>query len=220
LWSDEWPEGGEQALAMLERVAVEILSSLGAGAPLLVPRARLCIVAWTGWRGDRPFEVEPLQLDAREFPGVIGAFGSPAHGVDGFARSCREALYARRVAQLTRSRPGSVTRYNDVALAALACVDAEQAREFVATELGQLANADDDSRRLTATLRVYLEENMEPAAGVPTSGRSREHDHQPRARGPRAVASSDRASLPGVADRAPLDPVDGGPVGAFHRSCF
>jgi DNA-binding PucR family transcriptional regulator len=74
----------------------------------------------------------------------------------------REALYARKVAQLTRRRAGSVTSYNDVALAALASADVEQARGFVATELGQLAAGGDVSRRLSATLRIYLEENMSP----------------------------------------------------------
>ena len=40
--------------------------------------------------------------------------------------------------------------------------DVEQARGFVARELGQLAASDDHSRRLSATLRVYLEKNMSP----------------------------------------------------------
>jgi DNA-binding PucR family transcriptional regulator len=61
-----------------------------------------------------------------------------------------------------RLPPGSVTRYDDLALAALACADAEHATEFVATELGQHANGDHDARRLTATLGVYVEENMSP----------------------------------------------------------
>jgi PucR C-terminal helix-turn-helix domain/GGDEF-like domain len=162
VWSDEWSEGGEQALAMLERAALALVGSLGASTPLLVPRARLLLVGWIGWRGERAFGAEPLQLDTRAFPQVLAAFGSPAHGVPGFCRSCREALYGRRVAQLTRRRPGSVTRYDDVALASLASADVEQARGFVATELGQLASSDDHSRRLSATLRVYLEENMSP----------------------------------------------------------
>ena len=71
-------------------------------------------------------------------------------------------MHARRVAQLTHRHPGSITRYDDVALAALASADVEHAREFVAAELGRLAGGDDHSQRLTATLRVYLEENMSP----------------------------------------------------------
>lgn len=115
-----------------------------------------------GWRGDRTLKAEPLRLDRHAFPEMLAAFGSPGHGVPGFCRSHREAMYARRVAQLTHRRPGSVTLYDDVALAALASADVEHASEFVATELGQLAAGDDHSLRLTATLRIYLEENMSP----------------------------------------------------------
>lgn len=162
VWRDAWAEGGEQAFAMLERAALELVGSLGASAPLLVPRARLCLVGWVGWRGDRKFQDEPVRLDRQAFPEVLAAFGSPGHGVPGFSRSHREALYARKVAQLTRRRAGSVTTYDDVALAALASADVEQARGFVASELGPLGAHDDNARRLSATLRVYLEENMSP----------------------------------------------------------
>jgi hypothetical protein len=162
VWTDAWAEGGEQAFAMLERAALEMVEALGATAPLLVPRARLCVVGWVGWWGDRQFQDEPVRLDRQAFPEVLAAFGSPAHGVPGFRRSHREALYARKVAQLTRRRAGSVTRYDDVALTALASADVEQARGFVAIELGQLTACDDHSRRLSATLRIYLEENMSP----------------------------------------------------------
>jgi hypothetical protein len=162
VWSDEWSDGGEQGLAMLERAALEIVGSLGAGPALLVPRAQLCLAGWIGWRGDRPFDLEPAQVDRRAFPSVLAAFGCSGRGVSGFGRSHREAMHARRVAQLTGRRPGSVTRYDDVALAALASADVPHAREFVATELGVLASGDDQARRLAATLRVYLEENMSP----------------------------------------------------------
>jgi DNA-binding PucR family transcriptional regulator len=162
VWSDASADGGEQPLAMLERAALEVVRLLGAAGPLLVPRARLCISGWVGWRGERALNADPVRLDRQAFPDVLAAFGSPGHGVPGFCRSHREAIYARRVAQLTHRRPGSVTAYDDVALAALASADVEHAREFVATELGQLAADDDHSRRLTATLRAYLEENMSP----------------------------------------------------------
>lgn len=162
VWSDEWADSGEQVLAMLERAALEIVRSLGATGPLLVARARLCLGGWVGWRGERALNVEPVQLDRQAFPDVLAGFGSPGHGVPGFCRSHREAMHARRVAQLTHRRPGSVTTYDDVALASLASADVGHAKEFVATELGRLAADDDHSRRLTATLRVYLEENMSP----------------------------------------------------------
>ena len=162
VWSDESADGGEQVLAMLERAALELARLLGAANPLLVSRARLCLGGWVGWHGERTLNPEPLQIDRQAFPDVLAGFGSPGHGVPGFCRSHREAMHARRVAQLTRRRPGSVTPYDDVALASLASADVGHAKEFVATELGRLAADDDQSRRLTATLRVYLEENMSP----------------------------------------------------------
>ena len=162
VWSDAWAEGGEQGLAMLERAALEIVGLLGAVGPLLVTRARLCLGCWVGWHGERTLKAEPLQLDRQAFPEVLAGFGLPGYGVPGFCRSHREAMYARRVGQLTHRRPGSVTPYDDVALAALASADVEHAREFVASELGELATGDDQARRLAATLRVYLEENMSP----------------------------------------------------------
>lgn len=162
VWTDGWEKGGEQAFVMLERAALEMVEALGATAPLLVPRARLCLVGWVGWRGDGKFQFESLRLDSRAVPEALAAFGSPGRGVPGFSRSHREAMYARKVAQLTRRRAGSITRYDDVALAALASADVEQARGFVANELGQLTAGDDHSRRLSGTLRVYLEENMSP----------------------------------------------------------
>ena len=162
VWSDEWADSGEQVLAMLERAALEIVRALGATGPLLVARARLCLGGWVGWRGERELNAEPVALDRQAFPDVLAGFGSPGHGVPGFCRSHREAMHTRRVAQLTHRRPGSVTTYDDVALASLASADVGHAKEFVATELGQLAADDDQSRRLTATLRVYLEENMSP----------------------------------------------------------
>jgi DNA-binding PucR family transcriptional regulator len=101
-------------------------------------------------------------LDTREFPGVLAASGSPGTGLTGFRRSHQEALHARRIAALTRRRPGFVTRYDEVAVAALASADLEQAKAFVASELGPLAADDDRTSRLAATLRVYLDENLSP----------------------------------------------------------
>ena len=88
--------------------------------------------------------------------------GSCSAGVEGFRASHREAMQARRVAGLTGRRAGTVTRYEDVALTALASVDLDLAREFVTRELGPLAAQDDDTVRLAATLRVYLEHQASP----------------------------------------------------------
>jgi len=175
IWSDAPHARGDVALAMIERAALELVSSLGMAAPLLVPRARLCLGGWIGSRGDDQVDGrERAHVDVQSFPTVLAAFGSPGVGVPGFARSHREAFHARRIAQLTQQRAGTVTQYDTVALAALATADVGEAREFVRAELGQLLGDDDQSVRLSATLRVYLEENMSPARA---SRRVGVHEH-------------------------------------------
>lgn len=47
-------------------------------------------------------------------------------------------------------------------MTALASIDLDIARDYVAAELGPLAAQDDDTVRLSATLRVYLEEHASP----------------------------------------------------------
>jgi DNA-binding PucR family transcriptional regulator len=175
VWSDAPHDRGDVALAMIERAALQLAASLGIPAPLLVPRARLCVAGWIGSHGDdHTVDVAHAHIDVQSFPTVLAAFGSPRAGVAGFARSHREAFQARRIARQTQQRPGTVTQYDTVALAALASTDVEQAREFVEAELGQLAGEDDQSLRLSATLRVYLEENMSPSRA---SRRLGVHEH-------------------------------------------
>lgn len=175
LWSEDTGERLDAALATLERAAFQLLGSLGATAPLVVPRARLCVAGWIGSRGDgEVMTLDSAHLDVQSFPTILAAFGTPAYGVAGFARSHREAVFARRIARLTEQRPGSMTEYEHVALAALASVDVDQAREFVAAELGPLLTDNDHFRRLSATLRVYLEENMSPSRSARRLG---VHEH-------------------------------------------
>jgi DNA-binding PucR family transcriptional regulator len=164
IWTDAPHERGDVALAMIERAAVQLVSSLGMSTPLLVPRGRLCVAGWIGSRGDTHIvDLERARVDVRSFPTVLAAFGSPGVGVAGFVRGHHEAFHARRIAQLTQQRAGTVTHYDAVALAALASTDVGEAREFVRAELGRLLGDDDQSVRLNATLRVYLEENMSPS---------------------------------------------------------
>jgi DNA-binding PucR family transcriptional regulator len=92
--------------------------------------------------------------------GVSVAIGSPGANVAGFRSSHEQALRAREIALLC-GRTGA-TLYRDVALLAIATVNMELAREFVGAELGPLAGADEGTRRLAATLRVYLEELGSP----------------------------------------------------------
>jgi hypothetical protein len=163
VWHQRPDETSSEALATLERAGLELAAAISEARPLLVPRARLLIAGWVGWpespEGDG---LGRFYLAPHEFPSVLAACGSPAAGVAGFRRSHHEALNARRIAIVTRRRPGPVTRYDDVALAALASADVDQAREFVLSELGALAADDDRTARLAATLQVYLEESLSP----------------------------------------------------------
>jgi DNA-binding PucR family transcriptional regulator len=129
---------------------------VGTGRPLVVAMGRRLVGAWVG-------AAEPFDMVVAGMPGAPRvAFGSIAAGMEGFRASHREAMQARRVARLSGRRGGTVTRYVDVALTAVASVDLELARDFVARELGPLAAQDDDTVRLAATLRVYLEEHASP----------------------------------------------------------
>jgi DNA-binding PucR family transcriptional regulator len=67
------------------------------------------------------------------------------------------------VAALSRARGDALTRYRDVAVAALASVDHHQAAAFVTRVLGPLADDDEATYRVAMTLAVYLQENRSPA---------------------------------------------------------
>ena len=154
VWTEE-DDGGDQ-YATLEDVAADLAREAGTGRPLVVAMGRRLVGAWVG-------AVEPFDMVGAGVPGALRvAFGSTAAGAEGFRASHREAMQARRVARLSGRRGGTVTRYVDVALTAVASVDLELARDFVARELGPLSAQDDDTVRLAATLRVYLEEHASP----------------------------------------------------------
>jgi DNA-binding PucR family transcriptional regulator len=155
LWIEDG-EAGRDEYALLENAATQLASDAGLGPPLVVALGGQLVSAWVGGRS-------PIEMSIAGVAGPLRvALGTSAPGVEGFRASHREAVQARRVAQLSHRRPGSVTRYEDVALTGLASADLDLAREFVARELGPLAEQDDDTVRLAATLRVYLEEQASP----------------------------------------------------------
>jgi DNA-binding PucR family transcriptional regulator len=152
VWSDG-EEFGPEEFAALESTAAELTSDVGTETRLVVPLGRGLVAGWVGAR-------EPVTVRGRRIAGWPQvAIGSAGIGVEGFCASHQDAMHARRVARLAGRRPGSITRYEDVALLALASADADLARRFVTAELGRLSARDDETARLAATLRVYLEEN-------------------------------------------------------------
>jgi hypothetical protein len=121
----------------LERAALQLAGPLG-GDPLLIPRARPSIAGWLGWRHESAApDVSGASIDFHVFPTVPAASGVPAGGLPGFrpgpSRGAGGATHRPSHPRLPR---GSTTLYEEVVLTAPASVDAGQALEFVAAELG------------------------------------------------------------------------------------
>ncbi len=160
LWMDAPPPtGGEPVQAMLERSAAELAASLGATMTLIVGFPDGLVAAWlAGVEPAAAPHIARIPFGPPSGPRPGAACGLPASGLAGFRKSHGQAMHAYRVARLTGLRAGAVVDYKDVALTALATVDVEQARDFTVRELGSLTDESDESLRLAATLRVYLEE--------------------------------------------------------------
>jgi hypothetical protein len=163
VWSDADPALGLRDA--LEAAAGEIVTRAGADLALVVP-FRGQVLA--GWVAGRAATVPDERVVGESFPApsafdVRGALGMPGDGIAGFRASHRQALHARRVASAGDAGAGRITSYTEVALAALASADPEHAREFVDTELAELAGGGEATRRIAATVRVYLEEGRSRA---------------------------------------------------------
>jgi DNA-binding PucR family transcriptional regulator len=164
LWAEE---DADVAAGDLSGAAQAIAASVGEGRALLVERNTYVVAGWLGGNPAPALEdVSSTVVSEAARNRYYLAIGTTGSGVGGFRRSHIEAMHARRVAQLGRRRPGSVTRYSKVALASLASADLEEARWLVQRELGPLAGDEDDMLRIAATLRVYFEEgsSLERAA--------------------------------------------------------
>jgi DNA-binding PucR family transcriptional regulator len=158
-WLDVHEEG-RNTLALLEAAIRDIAAAIGSQHPLVQPTGTLSVAAWVSTTSDVPSKVlEELRFRTAKAPGVRVAIGEPARGIAGFRETHLQALEAQRIARLAGRREGTITRYHDIALRALATENLHQAREFVARELGPLASQDETTRRLAATMRAYLDEN-------------------------------------------------------------
>jgi DNA-binding PucR family transcriptional regulator len=128
--------------------ARELVRVLGQGRPLVL----------TDTPGEATIWVTPSGAQARAdalLPsGVHAAVGRPGSGVDGFVATKRQADLARSVASARAD--GSVTFYEDAALAALLLRDPDAARAFAAEELGDLARDTGTAAQLRHTLSTYF----------------------------------------------------------------
>ncbi len=158
-WLDAHEEG-RNTLALLEAAIRDIAAAIGTQRPLMQPLGTLSVAAWISTSSPVPSRVlDELRFKTATAPGVRVAIGEPARDIAGFRASHVEALEAQRIARLAGSPEGSITRYGDISLRALATANIDQARAFVARELGALASKDETTRRLAATVRTYLDEN-------------------------------------------------------------
>jgi hypothetical protein len=158
VWSEETGERPGDAgdlFAEMERTAAAVAESLGAEAPLTVIEGRH-LACWAGLRSEP--ELSSVRLPRAGAHGLSVATGTPAPGVEGFVLSHREALLARRVAQLRGDDEGTVATYPDLALEAMLAEDPEVARRFATRELGRLAARDEATARLASTVAIFLEE--------------------------------------------------------------
>ncbi|WP_244976156.1 PucR family transcriptional regulator [Nocardia huaxiensis] len=159
LWLDSDRDGGDPQ-GLLGTAFGELARRLGAETTFTHHRGALLLAGWASRR--EPFGsgiFEDLGRAERLPEGVRAAVGETGHGLTGFRRGHLDAEHARRVATLIGARAETVTRYRDVAVAALCTVDREHARVFVSRVLGPLAASDENTYRLATTLAVYLEEN-------------------------------------------------------------
>jgi hypothetical protein len=130
----------------------QLTAAISSGRPLIVRVDLETTWCWV------PYAAAPPVAPAPDVS-LVAAQGRPRRGLAGFRESHREALAALRVAELAQCGPGTLTRYDNVAVAAVCSVDPEWCRTFVRTELGALAADEDAARQLRATLEEFFAAN-------------------------------------------------------------
>lgn len=153
--AEDSPGAAGALFGEMEQVAAAVAESLGSRSALTVAQGRH-LAYWAGRR--EPQHLGDLRVPRGAGRGISVAAGTPAHGVEGFVLSHREALLARRVAQLRGDRSARVA-FPDLSLEALMVEDVDAARRFAERELGPLAAPDDATLRLASTLAVFLDES-------------------------------------------------------------
>ncbi|WP_253849216.1 PucR family transcriptional regulator [Mycobacterium asiaticum] len=162
-WVDSVQEDRDAQSSLSDALAI-LAAEMGSETTLIHPAGSLVLFGWFSRQSE--FAAPGGVNDARRptLPdGVRVSIGQPGRGLKGFRCSHIEASHARRAASLAGTRAGTLTRYRDVAVAALASSDAEHAASFVQRVLGPLAADDEGTYRVATTLSVYLQENRSRA---------------------------------------------------------
>lgn len=159
-----WSERIDGALdARLEQILTRIANALSHQF-VWVPLSDSMMAGWVaGGHGDQVEGMLRHELNHADAVTFSVSLGEQHRGIEGFRRSHREAAAVVRVTGHLGWAPGRLVQYQDVALAALATVDPEEAAWFVDDQLGALASDDEAMIRLLETLRVYLREGASPS---------------------------------------------------------
>lgn len=154
-----WGEGAEAA-------ARRLAADLARPQLLVTPIPGTC---WAWISGARPLAAEELRRLERfkPAPGSGLALGLEEHGEHGFQTSHRQAQRARLLAPDTVP---SLTRYSDVAVEALSSENPEEARNFIARELGAIDDDSTTSQRIRETLIAYFAAEHNAASAAATLG--------------------------------------------------
>jgi DNA-binding PucR family transcriptional regulator len=149
-----WERGDATAHDGLEARAAAIAEAAGTGRALTLAPTHATVWAWIGTQGEP--DVAAIASALALAPGQGAAFGTPAHGLDGFRIGHTEATEARRIAELG-GRAG-VVRYAEIEAVSLLSGDHERLIRFVERTLGPLAAPDEGTARLRETLLAWLAE--------------------------------------------------------------
>src|SRR5204862_4817458 len=150
-WADPLPDRGDVTTVLTETIGA-LARFAGAESSLAQPSGARALAGWlTSRRAYAPDLLERMDdaTCARGLPDEVRvAVGEPGFDLKGFRQTHVDAGHARRVASL--AIPGSVrlTRYRDIAVAAMCTADPDHAAAFVKRVLGRLAADDETSFRL------------------------------------------------------------------------
>ncbi|WP_228533816.1 PucR family transcriptional regulator [Pseudomonas sp. UFMG81] len=145
-----WSETPDVEIRLLEGMARGLAQLSGAAAPLIVFAGPATLWVWCS--AAKPFDLNSLHGMGAQYPGIRGAIGSPAAGLNGFRRSHLEALTTQRLMGRLAGSP-AVATIDQVRMVSLMTQDARAARQFVLSTLGRLAT---ESKVLQHSLHAFL----------------------------------------------------------------
>lgn len=156
LWDEAAPAAAEVAISRLETVADAMALALGADRALLVPAGASSLWAWfPSERHAGPLDLLAHAAACNLQDGQAVALGLPGLGLEGFRASHRQALRARRLAELAQA-PAGVIRFDEVDTLCMFGEDPELIGDFMRRKLGGLAASDPSTGRLRENVLVWL----------------------------------------------------------------